>query len=64
MFKGLLEPFEEIAPASKGYGSARDGVFAEGVCPGQGQPFSHVGKGERNFFCIGIIGFLVYHEVL
>ena len=35
VFKGLLELLEEVVPAFKGYGGVRDGVFSEGVCPGQ-----------------------------
>ena len=42
MFKCLLELSEEVVPGSKGYDSASDGFFLEGISPGQGRPCGHV----------------------
>ena len=63
VLKSLLELLKEVVPTSKGDGGVRDGVFSESVCPSQGRPFGHVGQGKRDFLCISIIGFLIYHKV-
>ena len=34
MFKRCLELLEKVVPGSEGNGSAVDGVFSEGICPG------------------------------
>ena len=42
VLKSLLELLEKVVPDSEGNSSAVDGIFSEGVSPGQGGPFSHV----------------------
>ena len=42
MFEGLLELLKKVIPGSEGNGGAVDGIFPEGVGPGQGRSFGHI----------------------
>ena len=42
VFESQLELLEKVVPGSEGYSSASDGIFSEGVCPGQGGSFGHI----------------------
>ena len=63
MLKGLLELLEEVVPGSKGDGSAIDGIFMEGVSPGQGRPLSHVQEGKGDLLCIIVVQGFIYCKV-
>ena len=55
VFTSCLKHGKEVVPHSQGYCCSRDGFLVEGVYPGQGRSFSHVGQGESGLFCIGVI---------
>ena len=59
VLKSQLELLEKVVPGSKGYGGASDGIFSEGVCPGQGGPFSHIREGEDNLLHVIVVGHLI-----
>ena len=63
MFKGFLKLSEEVIPGSESYSSASNRIFPEGICPGQGRPFSHVQEGKGDFLHISVIGCLIDCEV-
>ena len=63
MFERRLELLQKVIPHSKGNGGAVDGVFPEGVGPGQGGPFSHVREGKGDLLCVIVVGSLIDRKV-
>ena len=63
ILKGFLEFSKEVIPGSEGYSGADEGIFLEGISPGQGGPFSHVGEHKHDFLYISIIGFLIDSKI-
>ena len=42
MFERGVELRDEVSESSKGKRCSRDGALAEGRCPGESRPFSHI----------------------
>ena len=63
VFERHLELLEKVIPRSEGNSGAIDGIFSEGVSPGQGRPFGHVQEGEDDPLHVIVVRLLVDCQV-
>ena len=63
VFECSFELHNKVGEGAHGYGSSCNGVLSEGGSPCKGKSLGHVGKGEGNYFVVGVIDFVIDKEV-
>jgi len=63
VFKCGFKVCDEDGEGPHGDGGSYKGVVPECGCPGQGRSFGHVGEGEGDFFCVGVVYFFIHCKV-